>query len=189
MTWPCSSHGTFRPSLKKLVASNTEAAVEESTRVAFALYAENDEAWEQAVVKLAKDLRGVGPATASLLLSVYDSEKVPFFSDELFRWVMFEDGKEKGWDRKMKYSIGEYKQMVPLVQRLRERLEKEEKGAKFTALEIEMVAYVLGRRTDTGEAEGGKKRAASDNEDELKEASVGEAKQDGKKRKRRRVPN
>lgn len=102
---------------------------------------------------------------------------------------MFEDGKGKGWDRKMKYSIGEYKQMVPLVQRLRERLEKEGSGAKFTALEVEMVAYVLGRRIDTEAAEGGKKRAASDSEDELKEASVGEAKQDGKKRQRRTVPS
>lgn len=120
---------------------------------------------------LAKDLRGIGPATASLLMSVYDSENAPFFSDELFQWMMFEDGKGKGWDRKIKYSIAEYKQMVPLVGAFRERLEQA--GGKATALEAEMVAYVLGRRKDVKEEtndeknvdlKGEKKRTAAEAE-------------------------
>ncbi|KAL3958848.1 hypothetical protein ACCO45_007010 [Purpureocillium lilacinum] len=32
-------------------------------------------------------LRGVGPATASLLLSVHDPRRAPFFSDEAFLWL------------------------------------------------------------------------------------------------------
>lgn len=121
---------------------------------------------------LAKDLKGIGPATASLLMSVHDSENAPFFSDELFLWMMFEDGKGMGWDRKIKYSIAEYKQMVPLVGAFRERLEKA--GGKATALEAEMVAYVLRRRKDDVKEEtkdekkvdskGEKKRTAAEAE-------------------------
>lgn len=183
------SHGTFRPSLTKLVASNSEASVQESTKAAFALYNDakddNDDdsggssssgAWDASVGRLAKDLRGIGPATASLLLSVFDSERVPFFSDELFRWAMFEGdgGKGKEWDRKIKYSIGEYRQLVPLVQGLRERMEAEE-GEKVTALEAEMVAYVLGRgdgHEEGPEVVGGQKRTADDSEDaDIKETA------------------
>ncbi|KAL1302630.1 hypothetical protein AAFC00_003001 [Neodothiora populina] len=141
------SHGTFRPSLQKLVASNAEETVEESTKAAFAYYGANNTRWDDAVAMLAKDLRGVGPATATLLLSVFDSVNIPFFSDELFRWTTFEEGKGRGWDRKIKYSIGEYKQMYPLVQAVRDRLQAE--GQTVTALEVEKVAYVIGKRSGT----------------------------------------
>lgn len=95
---------------------------------------------------LAKGLRGVGPATASLLLGVYDDVKIPFFSDELFRWVMYEEGKGRGWDRSIKYTIVEYRQMFSRVKELRQRLNEEQQGREVKSLEVEMVAYVLGRR-------------------------------------------
>lgn len=202
-----SHHGTFRPSLQKLVASNSESVIEESTKAAFALYAKDQSAVNQAVAMLAKDLRGIGPATASLLMSVYDSENVPFFSDELFRWMMFEDGPGKGWDRKIKYSIAEYKQMVPLVGAFRERLEKE--GGKATALDVEMVAYVLGRRKDDVKGEvknenkiefkGEKKRIAAEIEStgtqEAADKEEADSKDDGsssrakRAAKRRKAPD
>jgi hypothetical protein len=153
-----SAHGTFRPSLQKLVASNSAESVEEITKAAYEIYGREHSEWAQATAKLA-ELRGVGPAAASLLLSVYDSENIPFFSDELFRWVMFEDAKGRGWDRKMKYSKNEYKEMFPLVNRLRDRLGTAgTEGGKTSALDAEMAAYVLGKRQCGGTMRGRAKR-------------------------------
>lgn len=138
---------------------------------------------------LAKALKGVGPATASLLLSAYDAANIPFFSDELFRWCMFEDAKGGGWDRKLKYSIGEYKQMFPMVQALKERLGKDKgRGRSFTALDAEMVAYVIGRRADGEGVTRGTKRAAVEDQETgqttTKEVSLRDAKHDDKRRRR-----
>ncbi|GAB7355017.1 hypothetical protein MBLNU459_g5621t2 [Dothideomycetes sp. NU459] len=147
------------PSLRKLVASNSDEAVAETSRSAFALYAEDGEAWEAAISMLAKGLRGVGPATASLLLNVYDGARVPFFSDELFRWVMYEEGRGKGWDRPIKYTAGEYRQLFSAVESVRGRLNGQQEGREVTALEVEMVAYVLGRKKAGQEALANGKRA------------------------------
>lgn len=137
---------------------------------------------------LTKGLKGIGPATASLLLNTYDCEKVAFFSDELFRWSMFEGAKGRGWDRKIKYSIGEYKQMFPVVKALRERLGKcEGKGRGFTALEAEMAAYVIGRRANGEDVTRGSKRAAVEEQESgqttSKEVSSCDAKHDSKRRR------
>ena len=60
-------------------------------------------------------LKGIGPATASLLLSTSDPENVPFFSDELFRWAFWEDKPGCRWDRKISYSAKEYRELVAKV--------------------------------------------------------------------------
>lgn len=84
-------------------------------------------------------LKGIGPATAALLLSTNDAEKLPFFSDELFRWAFWEDRSGARWDRKIKYSLREYRELVAMVDELRKRIGR-------TALEAEKVAYVLGKQ-------------------------------------------
>lgn len=84
-------------------------------------------------------MKGIGPATAALLLSTSDPEKLPFFSDELFRWACWENRSGAGWDRKIKYSIKEYRELKEKVDELRDRIGK-------GALEAEKVAYVLGKR-------------------------------------------
>lgn len=90
-------------------------------------------------------LKGIGPATASLLLSCYDPVKVPFFADELYRYLHWEEAKNKGWDRKIKYTIKEYKDLFEKLQNLQERLENES-GETPPAIDIEKMAYVLGKR-------------------------------------------
>lgn len=174
-----SGHGTFRPSLRKLVESNTDETVEQCTREAFETYEKHDDQWDKVVVTLAKGLRGVGPATASLLLNTYNSEKVPFFSDELFRWVMFSKGKGNGWDRKIKYSAKEYQELYKRVGTLRERLGKESEKT-ITSVQVEMVAYVLGKRR----IEGVKRKEIDEEEKERVDKEAGE---DTTRRKRRRV--
>jgi hypothetical protein len=128
-----SSHGKFRPSLKGLVQQNSEEFVEETTTAGFSA-----DSWVDSLNILTK-LKGIGPATAALLLSTSDPEKLPFFSDELFRWAFWENKSGAGWDRKIKYSIKEYRELKEKVDELRDRIGK-------GALEAEKVAYVLGKR-------------------------------------------
>lgn len=84
-------------------------------------------------------LKGIGPATASLLLSTLNPQEIPFFSDELFLWALWGNKTGNRWDRKIKYSAKEYRELLAKVNQLRERL-----GA--SALDAEKVAYVLGKR-------------------------------------------
>lgn len=90
-------------------------------------------------MKTLTELKGIGPATASLLLSVHAPGQVPFFSDELFRWTMWdESGKPGGWQRVIKYSAKEYEALVKRVAKLVERLD-------VRAVDAEKVAWVLGK--------------------------------------------
>ncbi|KAF1926063.1 uncharacterized protein M421DRAFT_423068 [Didymella exigua CBS 183.55] len=136
-------HGTFRPTLMNLVKSNAPDAIEETTRLGFL---DND---PMRSLKVLASLRGIGPATASLLLSVRSPDSAPFFSDELFRWTHWDAPGKSGWERKIKYSVTEYKEILASVERLRKRL-----GVK--AVDAEKVAYVLGRESVDvdGEIEG-----------------------------------
>ena len=91
------------------------------------------------------DLRGIGPATASLFLSCYDPVKVPFFSDELYRYLHWEeDARTKGWDRKIGYTMKEYRALFEKLQGLRGRLEKES-GKDVKAVDVEKMAYALAK--------------------------------------------
>lgn len=119
--------------MKGLVQQNSKELVEETTEEGFSVASLNDSL--NALTKL----KGIGPATAALLLSTSDPAKLPFFSDELFRWAFWEDKAGSRWDRKIKYSIKEYRELVARTDALRERL-------NVGALEAEKVAYVLGKK-------------------------------------------
>ena len=119
------------------MASNSEDAVEDITGSAFMLYDQDPSDPFPALKRLA-ELKGIGPATASLLLSIYDEEKVPFFSDELFRWVCWQE-EEGGWERKIKYDWKEYRMLWEGVGELRRRL------GEVKVVEVEKAAFVCGR--------------------------------------------
>jgi hypothetical protein len=158
-------HGTYRPKLAQLVASNTAEDIRKTTEEAFDLY-EKDE-FDKVLPRLTK-LKGVGPATASLVLACYDPVNVPFFSDELFRWAHWDgrgDGIKivgQGFKRSIGYTAKEYKSLCSRVSTARERLNKEGREAT-SALDMEKVAYVLGKegvdvaQIVTGEEPMGKK--------------------------------
>jgi hypothetical protein len=76
--------------------------------------------------------------------------KVPFFSDELYRYLHFEEAASKGWDRKINYTMKEYKSLFEKLQTLRKRLEKESKKT-VSAIDIERMAYVLGKEAPTND--------------------------------------
>ncbi|KAF2117851.1 hypothetical protein BDV96DRAFT_489214 [Lophiotrema nucula] len=157
-------HGTFRPKLLDLVKSNPEPFVQETISNAFtSLNAEDP----LPALKVLTQLKGIGPATASLLLSVYAPGEVPFFSDELFRWCMWdEDGKPDGWKRAIKYNIKEYGALIARVQGLRKRL-------RVSAVDAERVAYVLGK-------EGVDVKDVRDEDEAVEEAAEEEEKESRK---------
>jgi hypothetical protein len=128
-----SSHGTFRPSLKGLVQQNSEEFVEETTIAGFSAKSWNDS------LNILTKLKGIGPATAALLLSTSNPAELPFFSDEIFRWAFWQNKTGDRWDRKIKYSLKEYRELKAKIDELRGRIGRE-------AIEIERVAYVLGKR-------------------------------------------
>ncbi|KAM3420402.1 hypothetical protein BST61_g3676 [Cercospora zeina] len=132
------SHGTFRPKLKQLVQSNSPELVRDATATAFARYDGNPESAKSCLTDLCV-LKGIGSATASLLLSVAFPDSAPFFSDELFRWAFWESGKGKGWDRPIKYTPKEYLLLSEKVKQLRQQ-------HGWTAVMIEKAAFALGRR-------------------------------------------
>lgn len=153
-------HGTFRPSLAKLVASNSEELVKTTTKAAFN---DNNTSAQDMVKQLAKNLKGIGPATAALLASCYDPENVPFFSDELFRWMHW-DGIHidlhdrrtplkkpgKGWSRQIGYTPREWESMALKCEHLQNRMAAIQRPVN--CLDIEKVAYVLGKENvDVGD--------------------------------------
>lgn len=113
----------------KLVSSNEEEFVERTIQEAMEEYWANSDA-ARALDKIAK-LKGIGPATASLLLSVHDPDRVIFFSDEAFYWLCC-----KGQKSPIKYNAKEYQGLNAAAQALIKRL-------GVNATDIEKVAYVL----------------------------------------------
>ena len=130
-----------------MVAENSVKDVRETTKKAFAEYAANNSDYAKSITALSK-LKGIGPATASLLLSCYDPVKVPFFSDELYRYLHWSNAKIKGWDRKISYTMKEYKDLWQKVQDLRDRIEKET-AQTVKAIEVEKMAYVMAKQAES----------------------------------------
>jgi hypothetical protein len=122
------------------VSSNTEDEIKSLTQDVFADYSSSKVPDRPGLVaKLAK-LRGIGPATASLILAVYDSDSAIFFGDEVFRWLCWSEPQKgaSGWGRKIAYNASEYKTLDKLASTLTARLNVE-------AVEVEKVGYVLGK--------------------------------------------
>lgn len=152
----------------KLVTNNSEAAVKEATESAFA----NAEPLK--ALDVLTKLSGIGPATASLLLSVNSPGSIPFFSDELFRFVHLEKndkGEMTGWDRKIAYNKKEYTQVYQRCTRLRDDLnEKAAADEKISMLDLEKHAYVsFAKRKSVPKAanDRGTKRSIDDANDDI----------------------
>jgi hypothetical protein len=157
-----------------LVKSNPADTIQETTQSAFV------EPEVMKALKILTSLRGIGPATASLLLSVHQPDTVPFFSDELFRWtqwdVVAKKGEGEGWDRKIKYNVGEYKEVLKSVEELRTRL-------GIRVVDAEKVAYVLGKEmADIDGGDDGKEGTENATKEEVKEEKGGDAQEESAKR-------
>jgi hypothetical protein len=95
--------------------------------------------------KLSKPLKGIGPATASLLLAVHDPSNVIFFSDELYSWLLH-DGKKVS----PKYTAKEFEELFSKAKSFMSRV-------KCTPIELEKVAFVIIRESNPAPAPKEKK--------------------------------
>ncbi|EFQ96719.1 hypothetical protein MGYG_08644 [Nannizzia gypsea CBS 118893] len=160
MDWKL-KHGSFRPALMSLVRSNAEAQVESISKEAFSSLAEDSQAGvfpEAAMQSLCKSFRGVGPATASLILSLAPEASTPFFSDELYYWLCMDlYSRDKQIPKhklpKLKYNNKEYQDLWDAFTKLRRRIEQlsEESETKqtFSVQDIEKIAFVIGHLEPT----------------------------------------
>lgn len=131
-------HGQNRPFLPGMVKKNDPIRVNELTKVAFASQAsatyrgtDLPDALDKGL-RGAAELHGVGPATATLICSIYDPTNVAFFEDELAEWLCPDIPK-------LKYTWAEYKMLFTELMKLRNRL-----GHDHRAVDVEKVAYVIG---------------------------------------------
>ncbi|KAK4181071.1 hypothetical protein QBC36DRAFT_138126 [Triangularia setosa] len=129
-------HGQFRPHLLKLVSSNEPKTLEETVQKAVVQYQKAREHWSRAIDILTQ-LKGIGPATASLLLAVHAPDNIIFFADEAFYWLEY-----KGSKGPIKYNKNEYYQLTLKAQALGKRL-------GVNAVDVEKVAFVIMRDDQT----------------------------------------
>lgn len=122
---------------------NTADKIRATTHGAFTAY-ESDKDDYAAPITQISTLKGVGPATASLFLSCYDPANFSFFSDDLYRYLHWEDVKFRGWDRRIYYTMKEYKELHERCQSMRQLLE-EESGEPVSVIDIKKMAYALAK--------------------------------------------
>ncbi|PYI03344.1 hypothetical protein BO78DRAFT_409996 [Aspergillus sclerotiicarbonarius CBS 121057] len=188
-------HGIFRPALLGLIRSNPETLVRKVTGEAFAaLTTTNPEAGEEfpahALDLLVKPLKGVGVATASLILSLAATGDggVPFYSDDAYLWVCLgesapqvgggeaEERVQRGLYKRVngelnvKYDGKEYRGLWEGVRGLWKVL-----GGSGSCLEVEKVALVVRYRGLEGVGSGG----GDDKEVSLEEKDNGKRKEKG----------
>ncbi|KAJ5714214.1 uncharacterized protein N7483_011395 [Penicillium malachiteum] len=169
MEWKI-THGHSRPMLMGLIRSNAEPLVSSCVSAALsALPKADSEEFPQASLDALQPLRGVGPATASLILSIMTgcsdtSRQVPFYSDDAFLWLCLQaypkiedNASEKdvksGFTNlkpspvvlKVRYTLNEYRELWDASNTLHRRLnEGLEAGQEpVSQNDIEKVAYVL----------------------------------------------
>ena len=122
---------------------NRNDDIVDTTGQAFSMYSDSLESLKESL-RVLTQLRGIGPASASLIMSVYQPARIPFFSDELFRWCFYEQGKGQGWDRKIRYTIKEYLDLFDKVGSFVARF-KAAFSEEVEVVSMEKVAYVLAK--------------------------------------------
>ncbi|RMZ88402.1 hypothetical protein DV736_g4360, partial [Chaetothyriales sp. CBS 134916] len=153
------THGHFRPFLPAMIRKNDSDTVKKATAEGARKLFEALQLFDNAV-KLEKEgslnatittittaaapnlykaiesfcqLTGVGPATGSLIGSVYSPEQVPFFADETYAWLV------DGGQSKLKYDKKEYLALLKAMAELRDRLS----GVGLRCVDIEKAAFVV----------------------------------------------
>lgn len=179
--------GQNRPALRSMIAKlDAESVKSSSTAALSALVSPGSSSRDRVEKAMAAllPLKGVGPATASLVLSLV-SEEVPFFSDEAAAEVLKPAGGRKG----LKYTIKEYWEFWDGVGKKVEKEGAEKEGGRRGWERRCWAESVRGGADEGGKAEGGKAdkkraRAGEKAKEEPSEASEG---QEGTRPKRARA--
>ena len=131
----------------KLVSSNSEDVIRDTTTRAYAAVSSISAKSETVTdgimeaLSILTSLRGIGPASASLLLSVRFPQSVPFFSDEAYRWLTCATSGDP-WTSNIKYNAKEFRQMLEASLGLCKKL-------GVDAVDVERVGWVLGHEKAT----------------------------------------
>ncbi|KAJ3162487.1 hypothetical protein HDU86_004969 [Geranomyces michiganensis] len=112
--------GKFRPTLLAQVKANSNQSVVSASKAAFTKLQENKPL--EALAELSK-LKGVGPATASAILSAH-SPDVPFMSDESLATIYP--------PTKIPYTVAAYKKLLASLTEQADELNKEEPDGRWT---------------------------------------------------------
>lgn len=120
----------------KLVSSNEPDFVKLTVEEASESYRRKDDA--AAALGILTKLKGIGPATASLLLAVLDPDRILFFADEAFYWLCC-----GGKKAPIKYNAKEYQDLSERARKLCRRLD-------VKAVDVERVAFVIMRHGENG---------------------------------------
>lgn len=157
--------GMIKSNQSKLVLECTSAAISALPTAHPILDAEN--AFPKTSMDALQPLRGVGVATASLVLSIATgrseyAQQIPFYSDDMFLWLVVKDypnptkssSKRKANSKflrpngelNVRYTLNEYRELWDACAELRMRLNKGIEGKDegiVSQNNIEKVAYVL----------------------------------------------
>lgn len=114
-----------------MIRKNSDEQIAAATKDGFGHYAAHPTDIKGVLSKLSDPLKGVGPATASLLLAIHDPAHIIYFSDELYRWLLH--GGEK---KTPKYSAPEFDELLAKAKSVMARL-------KCTPIELEKVAFTI----------------------------------------------
>ncbi|KAJ5113066.1 hypothetical protein N7456_001600 [Penicillium angulare] len=211
MEWK-TTHGHSRPMLMGMIKSNQDKLVQTCTSAAIAALPTADqepsEAFPQESLDALLPLRGVGPASASLILSIMTGSsepvvQVPFYSDEVYLWLALNDypdtqpeEKRVKQELKVKYNLNEYKELWSASVELSRRLNLECEDAAVnrdeevdssrselvSQIDIEKVAYVLRNIEASGYFDGQDTPSADTVKAEKEEADEGEIKNSRKRK-------
>jgi hypothetical protein len=119
--------------------------VREITRKAFSEY-EADTGNTNQPLKTLQELDGIALQCATLLLSVYDPDRVAYLSDELDRYIHWEENKSENRhaNKNVPHSMKEFSHVLSQIQHMRDRI-RDESGKDVSAVEIEIAAHDLSR--------------------------------------------
>ena len=154
-----------------MVRKNVASDIEKHTSVAFGQLTSTPDSQimspSMATMKVSLDtvcqLTGIGPATGTLILNIFDPVNVPFFQDEMYAWFFPNESAT------LKYTRKEYFRLVEEVPRVLTRL-------SVKAVEVEKVSYVLGHLELLDSKEREELESMFDN---IEEASAGKRQSKG----------
>merc|ERR1711971_462730 len=123
------ARGKFRPRLKDLIQTNTPRVVMQETKKAFRAIDKRKDL--EGAVNALSNLKGVGPAMASAVLSAMAPELAPFMADELLLSMPEVEG--------IDYTMKEYMKLVDQTKQCVERLNAQ--GGEWTPHKVEMAVW------------------------------------------------
>jgi hypothetical protein len=129
----------------ELASGNGVAAVRETTQKAFSEY-DADPSKINKPIKTLQTLEGIPLQAATLILSIYDPTRVPYFSDELDRYIQWEEAMKRAGnaEKNISHTMKEYTHLIENTQGICKRVNSDKgEGEAIKAVDVEIVAHQL----------------------------------------------